>query len=165
MSQLPLQRHAATLRLLALHFGLPELERVARAPGVMEAFRVTLQYHDARHPDQVATLIKFQAVGPAKLAVYYRLPDDRTLTYDHEIPIERFRALVGALRKLDFDRLDDLPNLPSHGADLWLVERASGTFHHDLALSPEHASGKHTELVELIRKHLRESVRAIEPRS
>jgi len=165
MPDLPLQRRAAPLRLLAVRLGLPELERAVRQPGVMEGLRVTIQYHDGRHPDQVATLIKPQAVGPAKLAVHYRRADDRPLVFDYTVEVERFRALVAALRQMGFDRLDDAPDLPSHGADLWLIERASGTFQHDLTLCPDRVEGIHAALVDYLRKHWREAVRAIESRS
>ena len=156
-----MQRRAAPLRFIAVRLAIPELESVVRQPGVAEGFRLTIQFHDGRHPDQVATLTKRQSPGPARLAVHYRRADDRPLVLDYSVEAERFTLLNAALRKLGFDRLDDFPDIPWHGADLWLVERAAGTFHHDIILAPDSASGQHAEIVRLIREHLREATREI----
>jgi hypothetical protein len=75
----------------------------------------------------------------------------------------RYSAIHGALRKLDFDKLDDPPDIPWHGADLWLVGRAAGTFHHDIIVAPESATGVYAEIVRLVRENLHEAVRAINP--
>jgi hypothetical protein len=151
----------APLRFIAVRLGLPELEAEARQPGVVAAFRVTIQYHDARHPDQVATTI--QTGGSIKLAAHYRRPSGKSLALNHSIPFERFQALIGPLKKLGFDQLDDSEDLKWYGVDLWLVERAASGFHHDIIIAPETAKGVYRQIVELIREHLREAVRAINP--
>ncbi len=158
-----MQRRAAPLRFIAVRLAVPELEAAVRQPGVAEALRVTVQYHDGRHPDQIATLTRMQGSGPATLEVHYRRANDKALTLDYVIGVERFVALHAALRKLGFDKLDDPPNIPWYGADLWLVERAAGTFHHDIIVAPDRSAGTHAEIVRLIRENLRESVRAINP--
>jgi hypothetical protein len=151
----------APLRFVAVRLGLPELETVARQPGVAEAFRLTIQYHDARHPDQVATAIQMQ--GDVKLTVIYRRANDEPLSLNFNIPTKRFRSVIGPLKKLGFDKLDDSRDLKWYGADLWLVERAASGFHHDIILAPDTASGIYSDIIKLIREHLRETVRAINP--
>jgi len=151
----------APLRFIAVRLGLPELETVARQPGVAESFRLTIQYHDARHPDQVATAIQLQ--GSVKLTIVYRRANDEPLNLNYNIPTERFRALIGPLKRLGFDKLDDSPDLRWHGADLWLLERAASGFHHDLILAPDTAKTIYDEIVKLIHEHLREAIRAINP--
>jgi hypothetical protein len=151
----------APLRFIASRLDVAELETVARQPGVVEAFRLTIQYHDARHPDQVATVT--QVVGSVRLATYYRRASDEPLILNRNIPTERFRSLLGSLKKLGFDKLDDSPDLQWYGADLWLVERAASGFHHDMIIAPATAKGVYIEIVNLIREHLRESLRAINP--
>jgi hypothetical protein len=158
-----MQRRAAPLRFIAVRLAVPELEQVVRQPGVAEAFRVTVQYHDGRHPDQIATLTKMQAIGPIKLSVNYRRANDKPLTLDYTLDSDRYSALSAALRKLGFDKLDDLSDIPWYGADLWLVERGAGSFHHDMIIAPENATGAHAEIVKLIRENLREALRAINP--
>ncbi len=165
----PLMRpQSAPLRFLAVRLDLPELVSVARQPGIVEAFRLTVQYHDARHPDQIATLVKHQQPGPARLTACYRRASDKPLWLDYEIDEIRFHGFGAALHKLNFDKLDDQPDIPWYGADLWLLERASGTFHHDVIIVPERArtanpSLPHAEIVILVREKLREAVRAINP--
>ena len=159
-----MQRRAAPLRFIAVRLAVPELESAARQPGVAEVFRLTIQYHDGRHPDQIATATKMpQPGGPVRLNVHYRRANDQALVLEYAIDGERFSAMNAALRKLGFDKLDDPPEIPWYGADLWLVERAAGSFHHDLIIAPDGATGTHAEIVKLIRENLREAVRAINP--
>jgi hypothetical protein len=79
------------------------------------------------------------------------------LTYD--IPQQRYQQLLGALRQARFDHLDDQPNLPFLGVDLWLIERAAGRFRHDIVLSPAAAAGNYREFVRAFQEYLPESVR------
>jgi hypothetical protein len=152
---------SASLRIVAFRLALPEMPQVVKQPGVSEAFRVTVQYHDGRHPDSIATLVKTQSGGGAALTVAYRRSNDKPLTLNYTIDAERFQAVGAALRKVNFDKLDDLPNIPWFGADLWLIERAAGTFHHDMIVAPDSAIGVHAEIVTVIRDNLREAVRLI----
>src|SRR5262245_19543189 len=158
-----LKRRTAPLRMIAFRLNIPELEKVARTPGIADAFRLTIQYHDGRHPDQVATLTRMQSGQPPSLEVRYRRTNDQSLTLSHSVGLERFLTLLVALRKHNFDKLDDPTDIPWHGADLWLVERAAGMFYHDIMLAPESASGVYGEIAQLMRENLREAVRAINP--
>jgi hypothetical protein len=158
-----MQRRADLLRFIAIRLAVPELESVARQPGIAETFRVTVQYHDGRHPDQIGTVTRMQSGNPARLAVHYRRANDKPLVLDYKLDAERFAAFNAALRKLGFDKLDDLPDIPWHGADLWLVERAAGTFHHDIIIAPGSATGVHAEIVRLVREYLPQAIRAINP--
>lgn len=158
-----LKRRTAPLRLVAFRLNVPELEKIAREPGIVEAFRLTIQYHDGRHPDQIATLSKLQSGQAARLDVRYRRANDQVLTLTHAVDVDRFQALLMALRKLDFDKLDDASDIPWYGADIWLVERAAGTFHHDIMFAPDNARGVYSEIVRLVRERLHEAVRAINP--
>ncbi|MCC7209315.1 MAG: hypothetical protein IT323_18535 [Anaerolineae bacterium] len=160
----PLMRpQSAPLRLIALRLDVPELAAVAHQPQVTEAFRVTVQYHDARHPDQVATLVRDRSGEGARLSVAYRRATGRPLTLDFRIDAARFEAFRATMKRLGFDKLEDFEDIPWFGADLWLVERAAGSFHHDVIIPPDAATGVHAEIVALTRLHLREAVRAINP--
>lgn len=159
----PLQRpQSAPLRFIAVRLNTPELGQVVRQAGVGEALRVTVQYHDARHPDQVATLTK-SLTGTATLTTIYRRTGSVPLRLDYPIEVERMQALNANLRRINFDKVDDAPSIPWFGADLWLVERAAGSFHHDVIIAPASATGVYAEIVALIQANLREAVRAINP--
>ena len=81
--------------------------------------------------------------------------------FDYEIDLERYRALLAALRRLKFDEMDDQPDVPFFGVDMWLVERASGSFYHDVVMSPASARGFYRELILALREHMKEALRAI----
>jgi hypothetical protein len=152
---------AAPLRFIAARLSIPELESIALQPGVMQAFRLTVQYHDAQHPDQVATLIKTQSQQNPTLTLNYRRIDEAPFTLTHSIEIERFREFDAALRKLGFDTLDDPRDVPYYGNDLWLIERAAVSFHHDIIIAPSKATGVYAEIVKLVREKMREATRPI----
>lgn len=151
----------AALRLIALRLATPDLEVVAAQPGVVEAFRVTVRYHDGRHPDQIGTVIKRRGMTEAALTLAYRRPEDKPLILDLKISGETFSTFSAGLRKLNFDRLDDPPEIPWTGADLWLLERASASFHHDLIIAPDSAVGIYEEVTAAVRTHLKEALRMI----
>lgn len=152
-------RRADPIRLIALRLRQDELRNVTQQPGVNEAFRITIQYHDARHPNQVATLTRGHG-GSAGLRVVYDKPN-KSVHFDYSVSFDRYRALLTALRQIKFDTLDDQPDVPYVGVDLWLVERASGSFYHDVVLDPVSARGPYRALLVAIQAQLKEAVRAI----
>ena len=152
-------RRADPIRLIALRLRQDELRNLVQQPGVNEAFRVTIQYHTADHPNQVATLTHGHS-GSSTLRVVYDKPN-RDVHFTHSIDADRGRVLQAALRRVHFDTLDDQPDVPFFGVDLWLVERASGSFYHDVVLSPDSARGFYRELILTIREHLKEALRPI----
>lgn len=159
---MPPFRRADALRLIALRLEVPPLESVARTPGTTEAYRLTVHYLDGQHPDQIATLTLGQATsGTAALTVHYRRADGRPFVLTPPIPIGRARTFASELRNLGFDRLDDMPDLPWRGAELWLIERAAGSFGRDLVLSPGTAHGVYAQIVALVRERWPEAVRSI----
>jgi hypothetical protein len=149
------------LRLIAARLEQPPLAEVVRRPGIGDVYRVSIQYHDGRHPDQVATLTNAQQDEVLLRVVYRRFLDRPVLEY--LLAVERFQAFDGALRRLHFDRHDDQPGMPAVGADLWLLERASGSFRHDIVIAPELADGIHRALVDAVRARLPEALRAMPP--
>lgn len=152
-------RRADPIRLIALRLRQDELRNLTRLPGVNEACRITIQYAETTHPNQVATLTRGHSGACALRVVYDRPNKDVYFTYT--ISAERYRALLTALRHVKFDSMDDQPEVPYFGVDLWLVERASGSFYHDVVLSPESARGHYRELVLALRQHLKEAVRPV----
>ncbi len=159
---MPLSRRADLLRLIEFRLNVPTIEQAARTPGSSEAFRVIVQCHDPHQPNRVATLTLGQiGGGSAHLSVCYLRPDSRALILTPAITHDRARAFVAGFRLLDFDRLDDMPDLPWHGVDLWLIERAAGTFRHDIVLAPATARGIYSKLAALVNEHLPEIARKV----
>jgi hypothetical protein len=79
----------------------------------------------------------------------------------HVIELDRYEAFMRALQKVRFDHLTDQPGLPAHGIDLWLVERAAGSFSKSIILSPKHAEGQYATIVDAVKTYLPEALRAV----
>jgi hypothetical protein len=161
--------HAPALRAVAESLLLPPLAQIARGAGIAAAYRITVLYHDGRARNSVATLTRAQAAygdGALELA-YARALDGKRLT--HAIPRVRVEAWGAALVTCSFDRLPDQPNLPDRGiADVWLIERAAGTFIHSVIIAPTlvgalppDAAARYATLVAAVRAHLPEALREI----
>jgi hypothetical protein len=149
-------RRADTIRLIAVRLGQGELKNVPQEPGIHEALRVGVHYHDGRAPNSIATL-RWGAGDECSLQVAYdKAPSP--IYFDLKIDTPRYQALMMALRQARFDRLDDQEDLPFYGVDLWLVERVAGSFYHDIVLCPTSATGHHREVVQAIKKHLPEAI-------
>ncbi len=152
-----LLRRADPLRLLASRMGLAELVQVTRQPTVNEALRVSIHYHDGRAPDSVATLRRGLGSACELDVIFDRSPKRAFLHYD--ISPQRYQDLLVAMRRVNFDKLDDEEDLPFLGVDLWLIERAAGSFYHDVVVCPDTARGHHRELILAFRQYLPEAVR------
>ncbi len=151
-------RQADILRTIATRLNLPDFRQLTQQPIINEAVRVSIYHPIGTAPDSVATLSYGHHQTACTLQVCYDRPNHRADLH-FQIPIVRYNALLGALRKAHFDTLDDETDLPFHGVDLWLIERAAGSFYHDIVLCPSSATGKHRELMRALQDHLPEAIR------
>lgn len=139
---------------------LVPIQKLALQPGVRAVYRLTIRYHDRRAYDSVATLIRTSGNG-AMLEVVFRGRFEqkplRSLVTQAD-----YEALVSGFQKVNFDKLGDQPKLLSYGQDLWMWERAAGTFHKSVLLAPVGAEGVYWQLVRLAWTHLGEAVRMLE---
>ena len=139
---------------------LPSLTKLALQPGVRAVYRLTIRYHDRRAIDSVATVIRTSANGATLEVVFRGRFEQKPLKF----PVSQsdYEGLTFGFQKVNFDKLGDQPNLKSYGQDLWLWERAAGTFHKSILLSPSEAEGAYWQLVRLAWTHLPEAVRVVE---
>lgn len=154
---------APLLRAIADQLGLKPVTEIARAPGVQEVYRITVQYFDGRACNSVATLRR-QTGGVVIETAYQRALARKRIT--HTVNEERYREFAQAVKSLHFDRMRDQPNLPAYNTtDLWLFERAAGTFTHSVILAPELAPPLTTDtygrLVNAVRNGLPEALRMV----
>jgi hypothetical protein len=153
------ERQAAQLRTLAERLGLPPLRQLIKTPGLSAVLRLTV-YYDARDSlDSVGTLRHSRAEGTQLTMAYWGAFHNQPLRYP--IAEERYEALTQALSRIRFDHLPDQPTLPPYGVDLWMLERAAGSFIHGVILAPASAQADHAMLVSLVREHLPEALRLI----
>jgi len=139
---------------------LPSIEKLALQPGVRAVYRLTIRYHDRRAHDSVATVIRMGAVGASLEVVFRGRFEQKPLRF----PVTQadYEGLVMGFQKVNFDKLGDQPKLMSYGQDLWMWERAAGTFHKSVLLSPVDADGVYWQLVRMAWTHLPEAVRIVE---
>lgn len=154
-----MEYQAYLLRSIGDQMKLTPLQKVAMQPGISAVYRLTVRYHDRRACDSVATLQRWRE--QMTLEIVYRG------RFDHKplkmtIQPTRYEAFVASLHKLHFDHLKDQPNLPTYGADLWLLERAAGSFAKSLILAPELAVGIYVELVNAVKTYLPEMLREVQ---
>lgn len=153
-----LSRRADPMRLIAARLGQDELQKITSNPAINEAVRVSIHYHDGEQaPNSVATLQRGHGDNCELQLLYDKSP--RMAKLKLSIPSTRYQALLVALRRARFDALDDEEDLPYFGVDLWLIERAAGSFYHDIVVCPTSAKGHHREIVLALRQHLPEAVR------
>ena len=152
--------HAPLLRAIADQLGLKPIIELARMPGVQGVYRITVNYFDGRVCNSVATLCSTQTGGIVQETVYQRALSRKPIA--HQIDEMRYEEFIQAVKSLSFDRMLDQPNLPAYNStDLWLFERAAGTFSHSVILAPELAQDQHARLVNAVRNGLPEALRQV----
>ncbi|MBL8145629.1 MAG: hypothetical protein JNL34_04515 [Anaerolineae bacterium] len=151
--------HGPSLLAVAARCGLPAVAKLARTPGMQGVFRVTIGYHDRRARDTVTTI--WRSVVEVRLEIAFDGAIGKAL--QHPFDPDRFNTFAQALFGLGFDRLKDAPALPAPGkADVWLIERAAGSYAHGLLLSPGGAAGDYARLVNAVRHGLPEALRQVQ---
>ena len=152
------EQQAFLLRTIAERLGQEPVKRMIKAPGMRAVYRVIAYYHDRRALDSVATLCAMVQQDPALAVVYRGIFHHQPIR--HVVPRRRYEDFVGALQKANFDHLKDQPGMPQH-ADLWMIERAAGSYVHSVLVAPETADGVHGDLVNTVKTHLPEALRMI----
>lgn len=153
--------YAASLRRVAERMKLLAVPALALQPGVQAIYRLTVYYVDQHAYHTVATLQQSPVTGARLELRYEGAFGGKALTYT-VIPT-RYEAFTAGLRGAGFDRLPDAPDLTAkEGAvDVWMIERAAGSFHHSVILAPALSKGVYAALVAAARQHLPEAVREI----
>ena len=151
--------HGPTLLAVAARCGLPAVAALARRPGMRGVYRVTITYFDRRARNTVTTLTQ-PGMNP-QLEIAFDGAIGKPL--QHGFDPDRLRAFADALFGVGFDTLKDAPNLPAPGkGDVWLIERAAGSFAHGILLAPDEAAGPYARLVNAVRHGLPEALRRVE---
>lgn len=150
---------ASMLRTIGEQVGVLSVGKVALQPGVKSVYRLTVRYHDRRAYDSVATLIQKGASGAALEVVYRGLFGHKPLML--QIDQDRLDAFSMSLQKAQFDRLGDQQNIPPHGVDLWLLERATSSFVKSVIIAPELTAHVYARLVYEINLYLPGAIKQI----
>jgi hypothetical protein len=150
---------AGMMRGIAEQAGIPTMKEIAKQPIVSAAYRITVRYHNRRAADSVATIQRSGRDVVTLDVVYRGLFGHKPVAVS--LGMDRYEAFVDGLQALKFDHLSDQPNIPAHGVDLWMVERAAGNFVKGVILAPELTSNVYARLVYLVSTTLPEAVREV----
>lgn len=134
--------------------------KLALQPGMRAVYRLTIRYHDRRAHDSVATVMRTSGVGAVMEVAFRGRFENKPLRFP--VSQQDYEGLATGFQKVNFDKLGDQPNVKSYGEDLWMWERAAGTFHKGIVLAPKDADGVYWQLVRLAWTHLPEAVRIVE---
>ncbi len=152
--------YLSLMREIAEGLTLTPLDVMARQPGIVMVYRVTVRYHDRRVRDSAATLIQRRMDVWALEVAYRGAFDGKPIQYP--ITMARGTAFAAALTGQGFDRLLDAPDLPPYpSADLVLIERAAGTFYHSVIVSMTTAVEPYTRIVNAVRNGLPEALKQV----
>lgn len=151
--------HVSTMRAIVEAVGVDSLHEIARRPGVRAVYRVAVHHHDGRARDAVGTLTLHATEG-ALLNVVYRVTfEEKALV--HRIEPARLEAFTRVLQLVTFDRLDDQPHIPPYGVDLWMIERAAGSFSRSVIIAPDVAEYPYIALADAVRQNLPQILREV----
>ncbi len=150
---------ASMLTAIVEQMKLTPIEKLALQPGVRAVYRLTIRYHDRRAHDSVATVIRTGPIGATLEVVFRGRFDQKPLR--STVTQADYVGLVAGFQKVNFDKLGDQPQLLTYGQDLWMWERAAGTFHKSVLLEPAGAEGVYWQLVRLAWTHLPVAVREV----
>lgn len=152
--------HSPLLRGIAEQLQLPSVRELARQPGSHEIYRITIHYFDGRACNSVSTLRRVPPGNFVLETAYQRALGNKSLA--HTIERERYADFVKALNSLNFDHMGDQSNLPGYNStDLWMVERAAGTFSHSVILAPDLARDSFARLANAVKNGLPEVLRMV----
>ena len=147
------------MRAIVEAVGVESLPEIARRPGVRAVYRVAVHHHDGRARDAVGTL-SVHATEGARLDVVYRVTfGEKALV--HRIAPVQLAAFTRVLQLVTFDRLDDQPSLPPYGVDLWMIERAAGSFSRSVILAPDVTEYPYIALADAVRQNLPQILREV----
>lgn len=144
---------------VADNLGVQQLKVVAKQPGVISVLRITTYYPERRIRHAVATLVE-------------RSPDQRIMSIVHEgfnnhqpvrlvVPRESYDEVLDALQQAKFDKLLDQPDVSYKDHCLWLIQRASGIYIHEIIVSPDNPELPYSAIVNAIDLYLPEAIREI----
>ena len=144
---------------VADNLGVSHIKQVAKQAGVISVLRITAYYPERRIRHSVATLIE-------------RNQNQREMSLIHEgffnhrpvkITVSRddFDHLTNALIQAKFDKLKDQPDISYKDHSLWLIQRASGIYLHEIIVSPDNPELPYSSIVNAIDAYLPEAIREV----
>lgn len=155
-----MQFYTALLYGIVFRCGVADLKILAKQPTYKALYRVVVYYADKRARHAVATLYDERGEEDKRLEVVYEdFNQQKPLVFT--LKAAQYEKWTSALAQANFDTLRDQPAPPEKLHSLWLLERAAGSFHKNLLLTPQHTPPPYSILVNAIDGYLPEALKEI----
>ena len=154
-----LRDYASPLLDFVSRLEIPKLRQLAKQPGIQAVYRI-VTYHADRHARHVvATITRTQYNDLTLEVIYEGVANHRPFT--HDVSFSNYEKLLAVFQQVDFDQLSDQPKLPIYNRDLWMIERAAGTFYHCVVMSPDTPQKPYVTLINAVDAYIPEAVREV----
>lgn len=152
--------YASSLHGVRLRVNVPVLKALAAQPGMKTLYRVIAYYLDGRARNSVATLYSETGKTTYRLEIVYEGVNQHKPVL-HTLSSASYEALTAAFLQANFDKLADqditIPRLHT----LWMVERAAGSFHYTIVLTPQQPELPYSMIVNALDTYLPEAIREV----
>jgi len=144
---------------VADNLGAPHIKTLAKQAGVISVLRITAYYPERKARHSVATLIEHHQNQREMDIVYEGFYGHKPVKLT--VARDAFDKLQDALLQAKFNKLDDQLNVSYKDHSLWLIQQASGTFLHNVIVSPDVPQLPYSAIVNAIDDYLPEAIREI----
>ncbi len=148
---------ASYLMDIAERAGMASVKQIAKRPGVQSVYRATAHPASREFADVVVTTAVSLVDDLIAEAVYVGCFGNRPII--RKIDQNFYREFAIALTALGFDHLNDDPSTTSFGANLIMLERASGTYYRSVVLRRSTQVEPYSRIVNALRAFLPETLR------
>lgn len=152
--------HDAAIRNVMERLKLPAINTLAEQAGIQTVYRILVYYADGRAYHSAATLLyKARYRNPKMETAYLGFFDNQVI--EHEIASKTYQKFTKMLQQAHFDSLHFPTERLLHSATIWCIERATGTFAHQVILTPHYNEKPYSLIINAIDSYLPQAVREI----
>lgn len=153
--------HDTAIRTVLARLNLKPLKTLACQPGVQAVFRIVAYYADGRAYHSATTLIdNSQHENLTMESIFVGFFANKAIM--REVSRERYQKFRDVLNQVHFDTLYFPTDKLLYTSTLWCIERATGTFSHQLILSPHISEKPYCLIINAIDDYLGDAVREIQ---
>lgn len=152
--------HDAAIRAVIERLGLQPLKSLAQQPGVQTVYRIIAYYADGRAHHSVSTLWDKHGSPTLQMeSIHAGFFKNKALI--RQIDRDDYLKFRAVLNQTKFDTLYFPSEDLLHVSTIWCIERATGSFYHQLVLTPHTTKKPYIQIVNAIDGYLHDAIREI----
>jgi len=144
---------------VADNLDVPNIKDIAKQVGVISVLRITAYYSERKARHSVATVVQRHQDQREMGVVYEGFFNHKPVVLS--VSRDNLEQVLNALQKAKFDKLYDQPLVSYKDNILWLIQRASGIYHHGIIVSPDIPQMPFSLIVNAIDAYLPEAIREV----